>query len=252
MNKYIGIKNKIKDYQYIIITFFAIFTALTTIWWIIYIGEYNLSSLINNGVEVEAEIVDVCYEYVNPDSESTIIYYNIYLYVSPEGKEYSGTCGPGGSRKYAESFIGQKVTIVIDPNGTESICGKLGDWPNLEKNVKVNFILTRIFTCVFCVTAYLFFYRVIYRKTIDKKILKRLESGSANCKISTGEVAKTLGLLWFYVKIKYQDENGRNQVRWAREWFTRKEAKFLKQQKFINIVLYKNTYGILEEMPIKK
>ncbi|MDE7380445.1 MAG: hypothetical protein K2N14_05260, partial [Clostridia bacterium] len=66
-----------------------------------------------------------------------------------------------------------------------------------------------------------------------------------------GEVVTVLGLIWYYVKVKYYDENGISHERWAREWFSPKEAKFLKEKRHIKIVLYKNTYGILEEMPLK-
>lgn len=66
--------------------------------------------------------------------------------------------------------------------------------------------------------------------------------------IKMGEVIKTRKWIVGYVKVKYKDEKGIIQEKWARSWFTRKETKFLEQKKFINIVPYKNTYGILEEM----
>jgi len=66
--------------------------------------------------------------------------------------------------------------------------------------------------------------------------------------IKSGEVTKTRKWIVGYVKVKYQDEKGKTQEKWARSWFTRKETKYLEQKKIINIVPYKNTYGILEEM----
>lgn len=53
-------------------------------------------------------------------------------------------------------------------------------------------------------------------------------------------------------KVRYYDNGGRVQESWAREWFTRREAEFLKEKKYITVVPYKGTYGILEKMPTVK
>lgn len=66
--------------------------------------------------------------------------------------------------------------------------------------------------------------------------------------IRQGEVTKIVKWLVCYVKVKYQDESGATREKWARSWFTHKEAKYLQQKKIITIVPYKNTYGILEEI----
>lgn len=70
--------------------------------------------------------------------------------------------------------------------------------------------------------------------------------------ITQGEVTKVLKWVVCYVKVKYQDEIGATREKWARSWFTHKEAKFLQEKKTIKIVPYKNTYGILEEMSATK
>ena len=67
-----------------------------------------------------------------------------------------------------------------------------------------------------------------------------------------GEVINTRSFIFSYVKVRYFDEKGDTKEKWSYSWFTHKEAKFLQQKKTITIVLYKNTYGILEEMPATK
>ena len=114
---------------------------------------------------------------------------------------------------------------------------------------------------VFCfpvpIALYLLIYRGIYRSVINYKIRKKLGleendyiggNKTNTDAIKTGEVTKVLKWIVCYVKVKYQDENGLAKEKWAQSWFTHKEAKFLKEKKTINIVPYKNTYGILEEM----
>ena len=76
-----------------------------------------------------------------------------------------------------------------------------------------------------------------------------MEDSLINYCITQGEVTKVVKWIVCYVKVKYQDENGVMREKWARSWFTHKEAKYLQQKKTITIVPYKNTYGILEEIP---
>ena len=106
-----------------------------------------------------------------------------------------------------------------------------------------DFTLACVFTGLLCVSAYLFFYRAVYRNKLDKNILEQARNS-----VRDGEVTKVLKWIVCYVKVKYQDDNGVEREKWARSWFTHKEAKFLQQKKTINIVPYKNTYGILEKM----
>lgn len=247
--KNIGVKDNLKLYQTLIIVAFGVFTVLTIIFWFLVYGDYYNNNLYFNGREVEAEIVEIICVDTTPDEGSpTYSYKGVYKYVSPEGKEYSGLYATGGSQEYAEALIGSKITIVIDPNGTDCINGTLSSLSRYKNNIYTDLPLACVFTGLFCISSYLFFYRVLYCNSVDKKILKQVDGRFVNNCVSKGEVVKTFGLIWFYIKVRYEDKD-ETQEKWARSWFTRKEAKFLEQKKFINIVPYKNTYGILEEMP---
>lgn len=246
----IGIKNSFKIYQAFLTAAFVAFVVLTIIFWIYYRSDIFIDNLYYNGIEVEAEIIDVICTDATPDStsSSSYVYKGVYLYVSPEGKEYSGTHTLPGGEKYAQTFIGTKITIVIDPTGTDSIDSSMKYVSSTHGKTSFHFTLACVFTGLLCVAAYLFFYRVVYRNRLDKKILEHASVRFVNNCITQGEVTKVIKWIVCYVKVKYQDENGATREKWARSWFTRKEAKYLKQKQFIKIVPYKNTYGILEEM----
>ena len=246
-----GIKNSLKIYQAFIIAAFVVFCILSIIFWALVRGGLYYNNLLNNGIEVEAEVVDwYCIDATPDETYATYVYRGVYLYVSPEGKRYSGSCGLGAStEKDAKLNIGKKITIVIDPNGSDSTASTLANLASYKNNINFNFSFAWIFTGLFCVSAYLLFYRVVYRNRLDKKINNTLKSRFVESSATQGQVIKIFGLLWFYVKVQYNDDKGLPHKKWARSWFTRKEAKYLKQKKFINIIPYKNTYGILEEMP---
>ena len=246
----IGIKNSFKIYQVIITAAFVAFVVLTIIFWIFYQGDIFIDNLYYNGIEVEAEIIDYYCVDTKPDSTTSTeyAYEGVYLYVSPEGKRYSGSCGLGGSEKYAQSKIGTKITIVIDPNGTDSIDSSMEYLVTYHGKASSDFTLACVFTGLLCMASYLFFYRVVYRNRLDKKILDHASGRFVSNCVREGEVTKVLKLVVCYVKVKYQDESGAMREKWARAWFTHKEAKFLQEKKTITIVPYKNTYGILEEM----
>lgn len=252
--KYIGIKNKVNLYKIFINAFFAICVVFTVIFWILCYSNYNDKKMLQNGIEVEAEIVDVREIDIRPDDPHRIerAWECIYLYVAPDGKSYSGWVGQFSQKKYAVEHIGDKVTIVINPTDGSSTYGTLESIAYWQKYSKTELLFACIFTGLLCISAYLFFYRVVYRNSLDRKILKYLECRLVGYCISQGETIKIRKWLVCYVKIKYQDKDGTAKEKWARSWFTHKEAKFLQQKKIINIIPYKNTYGILEEMPIKK
>ena len=249
----IGIKNKYIIYQIFIDAAFAICVVLTVVFWICCYSDYNDKKMLENGIEVQAEIVDVREIDVRPDDPHNIerAWECIYLYVAPDGTRYSGIVGQFSQKQYAVEHIGDKVTIVIDPTDGYSTYGTLASIALRQKNNNTHLILACVFTGLLCIAAYLFFYRVVYRNKLNAKILKHLNCGYING-IKQGEVTKIVKWIVCYVKVKYQDENGATREKWARSWFTHKEAKFLQQKKTINIVPYKNTYGILEEMSISK
>lgn len=245
----IGIKNSFKIYQALVTAAFAICVVLTILFWIFCWSDYNNSKLLRNGIEVEAEIVDVREIDVSPgDSHSTRRAWEcIYSYVASDGKEYSGWVGQFTQKQDALEHLGEKVTIVIDPTNGYSTHGTLASIALRQKN-NTHLILACVFTGLLCVAAYLFFYRVVYRNRLDKKILEHASGRFVSNCVREGEVTKILKWVVCYVKIKYQDESGATKEKWARSWFTHKEAKFLQKKKIITIVPYKNTYGILEEM----
>ena len=120
-----------------------------------------------------------------------------------------------------------------------------------------DYILAIIFCIPVPIALYLLIYRGIYRSVMNYKISKKVGDRDNDFvsgtnfnadAVKVGEVTKTRSWIVSYVKVKYQDEKNETQEKWARAWFTHKEAKFLKEKKTINIVPYKNTYGILEEM----
>lgn len=246
----IGIKNSFKIYQAFLTAAFVAFVVLTIIFWIFYRSDNFIDNLYYNGIEVEAEIIDYYCTDATPDSttSSSYVYEGVYLYVSPEGKEYSGTRVLGGSEKAAQAMIGTKITIIIDPNGTDSTDSSMKYLFTYHGKASFHFTLACVFTGLLCIATYLFFYRVVYRNRLDKKILERANGRFVSNCVREGEVTKVLKWVVCYVKVKYQDESGTTRERWARAWFTHKEVRFLQEKKTITIVPYKNTYGILEEM----
>ncbi len=244
----IGIKNKFIVYQIFISSAFAICVVLTVLFWIFCYSDYNDSKLLRNGIEVEAEIVDVREIDVSPGDSNTTrrAWECIYSYVAPDGKEYSGWVGQFSQKQYAVEHIGEKVTIVIDPTDGYSTHGTLAGIALRQKNYNTHLILAYIFTGFLCIAAYLFFYRVVYRNALNARISKHYDCGYING-VKQGEVTKVVKWVVCYVKVKYQDDSGATREKWARSWFTHKEAKFLQEKKTVNIVPYKNTYGILEK-----
>lgn len=235
----------------LILNFVAI-AIICAIMWGLYQANYTNEYWLKNGIEVEAEYVECGRGY--EDNQGVFYYYCRYRYVSPDGKEYYA------SEKFvhkedAIAHIGTTIKIVIDPNSNDV---RHVDLKNLTLTYERDFILAIIFCFPVPVAAYLLIYRGIYRSVLNYKIRKRAGQNEPDFMggkqyhqdaIKVGEVTKTRSWIVSYVKVKYENEKGITKEKWARAWFTRKEAKFLKEKKFINIVPYKNTYGILEQMP---
>ncbi len=250
--RHIGIKDKAKPiFMVFIITAFAISLILTIIFWFLTLTHIEISDYYFNGIEVEAEIVDVTdVDIDSSDGTSSTRYWAlIYKYVSPEGREYGGLGRRYRKKEQAQSHIGDKIIITINPKSGESTTTRLDYYATHMNDIRTDFPLACIFTGFFGISAYLFFYRVVYRDVLDKKMQKMVDARFINNCVSEGEVLKVFGVIWYYVKVKYFDDKGIAKEKWARAWFTKKEAKFLEQKKYIKIVPYKNTYGILEEMP---
>lgn len=138
----IGIKNKFIAYQIFINAAFAICVVLTILFWIFCWSDYNNSKLLRNGIEVEAEIVDVREIDVSTDSHSTRRAWEcIYSYVASDGKEYSGWVGQFTQKQDALEHLGEKVTIVIDPTDGYSTYGTLASIALRQKNNNTHLIL---------------------------------------------------------------------------------------------------------------
>lgn len=245
--KDIGIKNKFNLYKTLIIAFFMIFAVLTLIWSIQVAGNYQNNKWLNIGIEVEAEIIDEFEvdEYDEVDNTYYTIICHVYQYVSPEGKMYNGTT------RHANLRIGDKIKILIDTNSSDSIDDSLDYLNDNKDNNKFDLPLLCVFGSLFLISSYLFFYRVVYRNALDKKILKYYGNSYLKNGLSEGEVIKTFKWIVGYVKVRYRDEKDIAKEKWARAWFTLRETKFLEEKKYVKIIVYKRTFGILEEMPIK-
>lgn len=238
------------------LAFILIFISLgiiCAIMWGMYQANFTNEYWIQNGIEVEAECESYFIRYDENDKHLARFWCR-YKYVDNDGKEYYAY-GQCSNEQAALNQIGKKIPIVIDPNSTKA---RRVDLENLKLNYKRDYFLAVIFSIPVPISLYLLLYRGIYRSAMNYKIRKKVGDRDNDFvsgtnfnadAVKVGEVTKTRSWIVSYVKVKYQDEKNKPQEKWARAWFTRKEAKFLEQKKFINIVPYKNTYGILEEMP---
>ena len=252
---------------------------LCAIMWACYSINSEFEYWLNNGIEVEATITEAKYlessNNMGTHTSYDMRWVTIYTYISDDGTEYRGTAyvyranKPSDAEEIAKSKIGTIVTVIIDPNSNNSRFGKLND-------ISVEYTKDLVVAIISCLPVllilYLLAYRGIFRSVQNYKIRKKVGVSTVEKvtedspkyvnedidkllypeAISQGEVTKVLKWIVCYVKVKYQDENGATREKWARSWFTHKEAKFLQQKRTINIVPYKNTYGILEEMSAKQ
>ncbi len=255
MIREIGIK---KTRMGINLAFILIFIGLgitCAIMWAVYQGNSIRENIIENGIEVKAECVD-CFRRTDDNDMHRVVFICQYKYTSDNGKEYY-TYRRYNKEQLALEQLGQKIPIVIDPY-SEDVWDCDMDYINkLTLTYERDYILAIIFCIPVPIALYLLIYRGIYRSVMNYKISKKVGDRDNDFvsgtnfnadAVKVGEVTKTRSWIVSYVKVKYQDEKNETQEKWARAWFTYREAKFLKQKKFINIVPYKNTYGILEEM----
>lgn len=161
--KDIGIKNNFHIYQILVNAAFVIFIILSVVFWVFCYSDYNDNQLLKNGIEVQAEIVDVREIDVSPDdSHSTIRAWEcIYLYTAPDGKEYSGWAGQFTQKQYAVEHIGETVTIIIDPTNGYSTRGTLKSIAFYQKN---NFKLYSLRIIIYFVLIYFIQYSVSSQK----------------------------------------------------------------------------------------
>lgn len=230
---------------FLILTFSII--VATVVCWGFYADEFKYEYLVNNGVEVEATVVD--YKFGSDsdgDSRGSSGWYYIWeCYYN--GNRYWGTSGSAyfTTENQAVGYLGKKFTVTVDPDSSWVVAKSLSeiraDGFRYGEYLCGAIISTCLLPIVVLSSVMLILYPLILNEKIDR-------SGKLSV---TGEVIKTRGLLIYYVKVRYTDGNGQLKEKWSRSWFTRKETKFLRQKKFITVVPYKNVFGVVEEMPIQ-
>lgn len=249
----VGIKNIRSPFRVVIIFFFVIAAFFTVIFWIIVQSDLYADSMFRYGKEVQAPITRFGYIDETDDDNSHYSYWQTYYeYADEDGKNYSGRAYSFERKSQAEEYVGKTVRVVINPKTGESEIGSLEYFGKQSEGHENRFILACVFSAFLAVISVPFFYRVVFRVLRNKKIVNKLKSKYVDKGTITGEVVTTLGLIWYYVKVRFTDEFGLTHEKWAGDWFTRREAEFLKEKKYISIVPYKRTYGILEQMPSAK
>lgn len=250
---YIGVKNKHSVFRVIIIFFFVIAVFFTPYFWVNVDNDLYADSMFRYGKEVQAEITDMnLIEGTDHNDESYSYWKTYYEYVDNDGRKYTGGAYSFDRKSQAEEWIGKTVRVVINPITGESEIGSLAHFREVSEGYRNHLIHGIAFSAFLAVISVPFFYRVVFRVLRNKKIVNKLKSKYVDKGTINGEVVKTFGLVWFYIKVRFTDEFGIAHEKWAGDWFTRKEANFLKEKKCISIVPYKNSYGILEEMPTAK
>lgn len=253
--KDIGIKkNRVLISALLILVALAFVITFVFMWWE-YASQDKYKYLRENAIEVEATIVSYNYDYSSSNKEKQN-WVTIYEYESERGTIYKGRAAVHTDESTAKAEVGEKIKIYIDPNSDESY----KHLPSFDYGRALRNAIMWCFPVP--IVLYLLIYRCIYRNVLNKKIKKKVYGSTYNNDriihtplpntVTQGEVTKVVKWIVCYVKVKYQDKNGATRERWARAWFMHKEAKYLQQKKTITIVPYKNTYGILEEMSVKK
>lgn len=251
--KDIGINKNRMGANLAFILIFISMIIICAIMWARYEGNYEKENIIKNGIEAEAVCVH-WYSDVDYRDMHRVIYYCKYKYVDANGKEYY-TYRRYDKEQQAMEQLGKKIPIVIDPNSYEVWDCDMDYIQKLSLTYERDFIIAIIFCFPVPVVTYLLVYRGIYRSAMNYKIRKRVGTNEPyftggkrynENAIKVGEVTKVRKWIVCYIKVKYNDENGVKRERWARSWFTHKDAKYLQEKKTINVVPYKNTYGILE------
>ncbi len=252
--KDIGIKkNRILISALLILVALVFVITFIFMWWD-YHSQDHYKYLSENAIEVETTIVSYGYDY-SSSNKNTKNWVTIYEYNSEWGTVYKGRAAVHSNESTAKAEVGEKIKIYIDPNS--DWCGKRLPSFNYERALRVAII----WSFPVPIVLYLLIYRCIYRNVMNRKIKKKVYGSTYNNDrivqtpqantVTQGEVTNVVKWVVCYVKVKYRDENGATREKWARSWFTHKEAKYLQQKKTINIAPYKNTFGILEEIPVK-
>lgn len=251
--KDVGIKNVYSVFNFLIIIFFLISLFFTLLFWVYFDSDLFAESMARYGIEVEAEITNYIFiEEITDDNMHNDYWQTYYTYVDGEGRKYSDRAYSYRSKSEAESRLGKKITVTINPHNGESSLRLLSYFQKEKDGLHTHFVHACVVSPIFLFFAFELFYRVVYRANLNKKIVNNIKSGFITRSTVEGEVVKTFGLIWFYVKIRCTDEYGIAHEKWSGDLFTRSEAEFLKVKRFVKTVRYKNVYGIMEEMPSRR
>ena len=142
--------------------------------------------------------------------------------------------------------MGKKFTVTVDPNSSFVVDKSKSEILADGFHYTEYLTCAIIFTCLSPLFIFAFIKFALYPMILDDRIDR---SGKLS---KEGEVVKVRNFIVSFVKVRYIDDKGETKEKWSYAWFTRKEAKFLQEKKTINVVPYKNTFGILEEMIITK
>lgn len=233
---------------FIIITF-SIMVAAIVFWWF-YCDEFDYEYLLENGVEVEAIVVD--YDYHSESySDGDTNYLSGWYYIWEchyNGRTYRGTAPDGYLRTEEEvlQYLGETFTVTVDPNSNWVFDRPKSAILAYGFHYTEYLICAIVFTCLSPFAIFAFVKFAIYPMFLDSRIDR---CGKLP---KEGEVINTRSFIFSYVKVRYIDDKGDTKEKWSYSWFSHKEAKYLQQRKTINIVSYKKTYGILEEMSATK
>ncbi len=251
----VGVRKDMHSAESVIGAFCVLLFMATITVWLLWNGNFYGERMLVHGKEVQATVIGC--EYEPGDDENASGWRSVFSYTDEEsGKEFKGLGYLWSSKKDADSQIGATIPIVIDVENGRIELGKKSQFDKSYNHKRDLYIAISV-TAAFAFSLYLVIYRVIYRRNVNKAICKRIGGVNSTSYLTenllvTGEVIAAFGLLWYYVKVKYRGNDGKECSRWARSLFTRKEAVFLREKRFIKIAPYKKTFGIVEQMPVKR
>lgn len=212
--------------------------------WLFYCNEFKYEYLLENGVEVEATVINYDYDYADSaaggDADTNSgWYYTWECYYN--GRRYSGVSGYFRTEESVLQYVGNKFTVTVDPDSSFVV-------DKTKSEIRAGgFHYTRYLTCSVVFTCILPLIMFVCVKFAFYPIFLNYKIDRSGKLPEEGEVIKARSLIISYVKVRYIDDKGEAKEKWSYAWFTNREAKFLQEKKTITVVPYKNTYGILEE-----
>jgi len=217
--------------------------------WLFYGNEFRYESLLKNGVEVEATVVEYGYDYADSSTIGDVDTSSGWYYIwecNYNNKQYSGISRYYRTEEQVLQYMGKKFTVTVDPDSSFAVAKSKSEIRPAGFYYTKYLTLSIVFTCLFPPTVLLSIIFAFYPIYLNCKIDR---SGKLP---KEGEVIKVRKLIICYIKVRYIDGKGETKEKWSYAWFTKREAKYLQQKQTITIVPYKNTYGILEEMAVNK